>query len=77
MVLLWGHRLGQGVGFRQHVAALAYAGRELEPPPLFPGSGTLEDIDVEVSKLGIIEILLMVRGCCWLWDSAFLPGRRY
>ena len=56
MILLGCHRLGQFVAFSQYVASLADAFRELECSPFLACTLTLQDIDVEVGKLGIVEV---------------------
>ena len=56
MIFLWRHRLGKFVGFCQYVATFAPALGELELGPLLTGTLALQDIDVEVSKLGIVEV---------------------
>ena len=56
VVLLRRHGLGQLVAFGQHVAALTPALWELELGPLLARALALENIDVEVGKLGVVEI---------------------
>ena len=56
MVFLWRHGLSQLVALCQHVAAFANTSRELELGPLLASTWTLQDINVEVGKLGIVEI---------------------
>ena len=56
MILLGRHRLSQFVALCQHVTSFAPALRELELGPLFTGTRTLQDIDVEVGELGIVEV---------------------
>ena len=56
MVLLRSHGLGQLVALSNHAAALAPTLWELELLPLLASTWALEDIDVEVSKLGIVEV---------------------
>ena len=56
VVLLGGHGLGQFVALGNHAAALAPALGELELLPLLASTWTLQDIDVEIGKLGIVKI---------------------
>ena len=56
MILLRSHRLGQLVTLSNHAATFAPALGELELLPLLAGAWTLQDIDVEVSKFGIVEV---------------------
>ena len=56
MILLRGHRLGEFVGLCQYVTTFAPAFGELELGPFLTGTLALQDIDVEVSKLGIVEV---------------------
>ena len=56
MVLLGGHGLGEFVALCQYVAALTDASRELELCPLLACAFALQDVDVEIGKLGIVEV---------------------
>ena len=56
VVLFGSHRLGQFVALGEHVASFAYALGELELCPLLTSAFALKDIDVEVGKLGIVEV---------------------
>ena len=56
MVFLGRHCLGQLVTLSQYVATFAYACGELELGPFLTGTFTLQNIDVEVGKLGIVEV---------------------
>ena len=56
VVLLRCHGLGQFVAFGNDTAALTPTLWELELLPLLASTRAFEDIDVEVSKLGIVEV---------------------
>ena len=57
LVILFGsHRLGQLVGFGQHVASLTDARRKFKLSPFLACACALEYIDVEIGKLGIVEV---------------------
>ena len=56
VVFFGSHSLGKFVTFCQHIATLAKACRKLEFSPLLACALAFEDIDVEICKLGIIEI---------------------
>ena len=56
MVFLRRHGLGNLVALCQHVTAFAPALGELELGPLLTGTLAFEDVDVKVSKLGIVEV---------------------
>ena len=56
VILLRGHRLCQLVALCQYVTTFAPALGELELGPLLAGTLALQDVDVEVSKLGIVEV---------------------
>ena len=56
MVLLRRHSFSQFVAFGQHVTAFADASGELEFSPFLTSTWTLQNIDVEVGKLGIVEV---------------------
>ena len=56
MLFLWRHRLGEFIALGKNISPLAFwrgAGGEA---PFLTGTLTFQDIDVEVCKLGIVEI---------------------
>ena len=56
VVFLRRHGLGEFISLCQHVAALAHTFGELELCPFLTSTFTLQDVDVEVGKLGIVEV---------------------
>ena len=56
MLLLWRHRLGEFIALGKNISPLAYSFRELELRPFLTGTLAFQDIDVEVCKLGIVEL---------------------
>ena len=56
VVLLGSHGLGQLVALGDYATTLAPSLGELELLPLLASAWTLQDIDVEISKFGIVEV---------------------
>ena len=56
VVFLGSHCLGEFVAFCQNVATSTHTCGELELCPLLASAFTLQDVNIEVSKFGIVEI---------------------